>query len=479
MRRPACVVAVFLLLLSGRQSVKTPQGSPSVPPVPQIAPETFPPSIREKVREAYARALTHPLDPQANGQLGMILQAYHPPDSNAEICYRRARAFDPSSFRWAYYLGLVQAEQKKYAEAAATLREALKVNPRYLPAEIKLGQCLFSSGEAEQARSAFERALDHHPQSAQAYFELGRVDEARGDLNAAIQSLRKACELFPHFGAAHYSLALAEQRLGKTDEAREEQALAEKYKYMSPDAADPLMAELRILYTDPNYYLEFGVQNANRGNVEDAVAWHEKALQIDPQLLKAHVNLIALYGRLRAFDRAEEHYRAAIAIDPKNPKAYYDYGVLLTEQGRNSEAKEAFEKALEFDPSDSNARNSLGDLLQREGDLDGALADFRQALVSKPDFPQAHFNLGRVLVNQGNYKEGIPELIKALGTSDDDARPSYLYAVGAAYARSGDPQNGLRYLHMAREQAAMRHESKLLESIDRDLRLLETSGNHD
>lgn len=409
----------------------------------------------------------------------MILQAYNPPDANAETCYRRARAFDPSSFRWAYYLGLVRVEQKKYAEATTTFREALKLNPRYLPAELKLGQSLFSSGELEQARSTFDKTLELHPQSAQAYFELGRVDEARGDLDAAIRSLQKACDLFPHFGAAHYSLARADQRLGKTDPAREEQALADKYKYESPDAADPLMAELRNLYTDPNYFVELGVQYADRGKVEEAVVLHEKALQIDSSLLMAHVNLISLYGRLRLFDKAQEHYRVAVEIDPKNSKAYYDYGVLLTEQDRMSAAKAAFEKSLEFDPSNPNAHNSLGDILQRQGDFDGAAAQFRQALMSRPDFPQAHFNLGRILVNQGNYEEGISELLKTLNTTDEEAKPTYLYAVGAAYARSGDPQNGLRYLRMAREQASARHDSKLVESIDRDLQLLETSGTHD
>jgi tetratricopeptide (TPR) repeat protein len=474
-----CLVAALLLVWGTAQTEKPPQGSPSVPPLPRIVPETFPPSIRKKMQEAYTRALAHPLDPQANGQLGMILQAFNASDPRAEVCYRRALEFAPSTFRWVYYLALVQEEQKSYAEAVASFREVLALNPEYLPAELKLGQCLLRSGEVEGARSTFERALGHHQQSAQVYFELGRVDEARGNLNAASASFRKAIELFPHFGAAHYALALANQRLGKAAEVRTELALAEDYKVESPDAADPMMAELRSLYTDPQYFMALGLAFATRGRWEEAAAEHEKALLFDPHLLQAHVNLVSLYGHLGEFDKAEEHYRAAVVIAPKSPQVYYDHGILLMEQGKNTDAEAAFRKVLELDPGHANAHNNLGDILQREGGLEAAADEFRKAIESRPDFPQAHFNLGRILVNHGNYKEGIPELLKTLDTTDDEARPTYLYALGAAYVRSGDQQNGLLYLRKAREQAVAQRQSKLVESIDRDLRLLETSGPHD
>jgi tetratricopeptide (TPR) repeat protein len=475
----SCVIAVLLFTSGVALPQKRAREQSSVPPLPRIVLETFPPSIREKVHEAYTRALANPLDPQANGQLGMILQAYNPPDSNAEICYRRARAIDPSSFRWVYYLALIQEDQKRFTEAATSFREVLALHPEYLPAELKLGQCLLRSGEVGEARSTFKRTLGHHPQSAQVYLELGRAEEARGDLNAASESFRKAIEWFPHFGAAHYALALADQRLGKVAESRDAFALAETYKVESPDAADPLMADLRSLYTDPQYFMAMGLYFAGQGRWKEAVAEHEKALLFDPDLLQAHANLISLYGRLGAFDKAEEHYRAAIKIDSKNPRAHYDYGVLLEEQGRLAEAKQAFEKTLEADPANASAHNSLGDILQREGKLEAAAVEFRKAIASNPEFPQAHFNLGRILVNQGHFAQGIPELLKTLNTPDEDAKASYLYAVGAAYARSGDRQNGLKYMREAREQAATRHQAKLIESIDGDLRLLQESKNRD
>jgi len=55
---------------------------------------------------------------------------------------------------------------------------------------------------------------------------------------------------------------------------------------------------------------------------------------------------------------------------------------------------------------------------------------------------------------------------------DEEARTSYLHAIGIAYAELGDLDNALRYMRQARERAVARNYTKLVETIDEDLRLL-------
>jgi tetratricopeptide (TPR) repeat protein len=197
---------------------------------------------------------------------------------------------------------------------------------------------------------------------------------------------------------------------------------------------------------------------------------HERALQLDPKLVQAHVNLIILHGRIRNLTKAQEHYQAAVKLNPNQfPGAYYNYGVLLTQQGKLDEAERAFHRALEINPAYADAHNNLGTLLQRQGKISEAAEEFRKALASQPNFRQAHFNLGRILVNQGNYQGGIEEFQKTLSPVDEKT-PSYLYALGATYGRAGDRQNALRYLQQAREQALASGQTGLMASIDQDLR---------
>jgi tetratricopeptide (TPR) repeat protein len=471
-RRTGLCLALSLLSLNNFGLPNSSDRSPALPALPRIVPGNFPPSIRERIRKAYAAALSNPRDASANGKLGMILDAYSQSDERAEACYSRARLLDPSAFRWAYYLAVVQGARGKYQQAAATLGEALRLDPEYLPAQLKLGEFLLALGSGEQARRVYENITRRTPESAQAYFGLGRAEELVEDTTGAIVSYRKACELFPDFGRAHYALARAYQRNGQTHQAREEFALAEKHKNDLPTLVDPLQAELK-LHGDPQYLLQLGVELANQGKLAAAAAQDEEALEGDQGLLKAHVNLISLYGRLHQFEKAEEHYRVAAQLAPSHPEIFYNHGVLLMEQGKYSEAEAAFRKVLEINPHHPEAHNNLGDILQRQGKLPEAILEFRKAVEIKPEFPQAHFNLGRILVNQENYKEAIDELLKTLSTEDAEIKPSYLYAVGAAYARAGDRPNALRYLHLAKQQAAARQQAKLLESIDRDLRTIE------
>lgn len=468
-------MALSLALGGGAWSSGFIDQTPSLPELPRLAFESFLPAVRAVVQKAYAAAVANPRDASANGKLGMVLHA-NSHFEEAGVCYRRARLLDRASFRWAYFLGLVQAGRGNCREAAATLRAALRLDPEYLPAQLKLGECLLGSGSWQEAAELYEAILAKHADSAEVYYGLGRVQAVRKDLDGAVGSLRKACELFPNFGAAHYALAHAYKRLGKTDQSLEQLNLFDRDKTSAPVAGDLLLDDIRALNLNPLDQMRMGMELAREGKLEEAIAAHEKALESDPQLVKAHVNLIVLYGRLGQSAKAEEHFEAAMRLDPNEPENYFNHGLLLASQSGFLEAEGAFRKTLEINPLYPDARTNLGAMLEAQGKLSEAIAEYQQALENNPDDPRAHFSLGRILVNQENYQEGIQHLLKSLSAGDEESKPSYLYALGAAYARSGDRENGLRYLRMAREEAAVRGQSKLVENIDEDLKLLKEQG---
>jgi tetratricopeptide (TPR) repeat protein len=443
----------------------------SLPDLPRVAFEQFLPAVRDQVQRAYNNAIEHPQEASVNGKLGMVLETYSQFEE-AAVCYQRARLLDPASFRWVYYLGVVQAAEGKYDEAAATFRQALRLLPDYLPARLKLAECLRSSASWEESRALYEAILAKHPDSAEAHYGLGRVRAARHDLKGAVESFRQACELFPDYGPAHYALALSYRSLGQADESHKEFALYDKSKAGAPLAGDRLLDEVSSLNLSALHQVQLGKDLEQAGQLEQAAAAHEKALLIDPQLVQAHINLISLYGRLGQLGKAEEHYRAAVQLNPNSAESYYDYGVLLFSQRKYEQGEEAFRKALEINPLYPEAHNNLGYLLEQQGKLSEAMEHFREAIKNKPDYRLARFHLARILVNQQNYQEAIQHLLKTL-TPEDESTPGYLYALGATYARAGDPQQALLYLRSARDQASRRGQSQLLASIEQDLRTLE------
>ena len=446
-----------------------------MPDLPPVSFDDFSSAIRGQIQEAYADARAHPGAAAACGRLGMILQTYGLLQE-AAVCYRRARWLSPSTFRWAYYLATVESADGHCDAAAATLRGAPRVAPDYVPAKLRLATCLLASADWRGSEELYRSILKQHPDSADAYYGLGRVRAARRDFAGAADAYGKACALFPDFGAAHYALALIDRALGQDGKAEEQVRLFEKDKDGAPPSNDPLLNEVRALSLSATNQVQMGIELERQGRLEESIAAHEKALELDPKLVQAHVNLIALYGRLGQFKKSEEHYEAAVQLDTGSAESYYDYGVLLLGQEKYAQAETAFRKTIEIDPFHIGAYNDLGFLLERQGKLQEAAQEYRKAVENGPNSRQSHFNLGRVLVNQQNYSEGIQELTKTLEPKDQDS-PRYVYALGAALARSGDRQNALLYLREARDRAEAQGQAGLLASIERDLRRVEGPGN--
>jgi len=465
------VALSLLAVLSGNRLLATPADTPALPDLPRLALDKSLPEVRAAVKEAYDAVMAHPRDASANGKLGMVLHAHSFP-ADAEVCYRRAHLLDPASFRWVYYLALVEMDQAKCNDAVPAFREALRIDPDYLPAKLRSGECLLASSDWDDAGKLYESLVQKHPDSAESHYGMGRVHAARYQWSEAVASFRKACELFPKFASAHFALARAYQRAGKTDQVREEMRLSRESEGALPEIDDRLLVEVQLLYRDYQAYLKLGTELGGEGKLADAAAAYEEALGINPRLSEAEARLIYLYTRLGQPAKAEEHFRAAIRLDPKKSDAYFNYGVLLQCLGKHKEAEEAFRKALEANPRYAEAHNNLAYLLEGQGKMPEAVAELRKALESSPEFPQAQFSLGRILVKQGNYQEGIQHLLKALSVQDESSKASYLYAVSVAYVGVGDVENGVRYLRLARVKAAARNDSKLLESIGEDLRLL-------
>ena len=442
-----------------------------LPNLPQIDLNDFSPVIREQVGKAYDEARANPRDAEASGELGMLLDLYKHRNI-AATCYERAHQLDPKSFRWLYYLGSVRTEQGDREGATNAFREALRLDPGYLPARLKLAESLLTSGHMEEAGSMYEAIIKEYPGTAEAYYGMGRIRTSKGDLPGAVESYQKACELFPAYGAAHYALARAYRRLGEFQKSEEELKLHDANQTLVPPIQDPLRDALRALDRGPASILQRGIQLEEAGRIEDSIAAHLEALKLDPNLALAHANLIILYGKVNQPEKAEEQYREAIRLNPNLADAHYNYGVLLMGQGKMSEAEQAFRRAIEANPVYAEAYNNLGVVLERQGKLDEALQCFEKAVERRPDYRLAHFHIGRILANRKQYAEAIEQFKKTL-TPEDDYTPTYLYALAAAYARSGDKQNALIYGRRARDAAASRGQTQLRDRIEKSLSALE------
>jgi len=78
------------------------------------------------------------------------------------------------------------------AEAEAELREALRLNPRFVPAWLNLGNLYEDEGRAAEARGAYESALEVDPRNGRALARLSAIATFEGRPEATLPLLRKA-----------------------------------------------------------------------------------------------------------------------------------------------------------------------------------------------------------------------------------------------------------------------------------------------
>ena len=437
------------------------------PATPVIEADRFPSPLRSRIREAQERLASRPRDAEANGYLAMLLHA-HGQYAAAEASYRRAHAFDPRAFRWLYYLALAESAQGKNTEALAALRKALRMESEYGPARLKLAELALETGDRPRSIETYTELAKTRPYAARAWYGLGKAYSAEGEWQRAIAALAQACEAHPGYGAAHYALATAYRRVGQTKTADQHVAAYERHRSDEPPVEDPLLAAISSFSMSASNYVKTGAELESQGKLSEALEAHRKALELDPSLQQAHINLISLYGRMGDAAAAEKHYRSVLLLNPQSAGAHYNFGVLAVENKRYAEAKSAFEKALQANPQHADAHTNLGYLLEQEGKLYDAARHYRAAIENKPELRLAHFHLGRVLLNRRLYPEAIEEFNRTL-TPEDDTTPGYVYALAIAFGRSGDAARAAEHMRKARRMAAARNQSDLVASIDRDL----------
>ena len=439
-----------VLAITGILILSSCRSHSGLPALPEVSTASFLPAIRSEVDAAMKDARARPDDASAVGRLGMVLHAHQQVDS-ARQCYQRAALLAPKTFEWKYYLGVVSQGQA----AVDALRAALKLHDA-LPVRLKLGEALLAVGDSAGAGEIYRG--ETHPA---ALFGYGRATNDP-------QFYEKALAAFPQYGEAMFALAQAYQRSGRSVEAGRLMAEYAKYKTQAPPVEDSWMDAVRALNRSPQQLLAQAIELEAHGQLGPAVEMEKKALELDPKLVQAHVNLISLYGRLGSHTEAEQHYRQAVSLNPASSEAYYNFGVLCYRSGRREEAKAAFTKAMEINPNHAETHNNLGSLLQEEGNIVAAAKEFERSIQLEPGLRLARFHLGRIYANQRRWPEAIEQLQRAIEVQDAST-PTYAYALGATQARAGQPAAALHTLGKARDEAIAYGQADLAAAIERDL----------
>jgi len=115
------------------------------------------------------------------------------------------------------------------------------------------------------------------------------------------------------------------------------------------------------------------------GRLPEAVPLLERAAEMEPDYLPAHLRLGRARLEMGRIDQAEEHFRHALNVEPRAAAGFEGLGRVAVARGEDAAAVEHFERALALEPEASGVRYALGQALRRQGDLEAATRQLEQA----------------------------------------------------------------------------------------------------
>ena len=168
-----------------------------------------------------------------------------------------------------------------------------------------------------------------------------------------------------------------------------------------------------------------------------------KALELNPDLAEAHVELADVLQQEWHWTEAEAEYRRALEINPNNANVLAEFAGWLLCQGRTEEAVATIQRARALDPVGVSGISVAWTLFQAHR-YDDAIRESRSALAIQPDNVAYLTVFGFVLIANDQPAEAIPPLEKAVSLSSGSA--DSISVLIRAYAHAGRRSDAMRLL---------------------------------
>jgi tetratricopeptide (TPR) repeat protein len=171
-----------------------------------------------------------------------------------------------------------------------------------------------------------------------------------------------------------------------------------------------------------------------------------KALELDPNLVEAHVELASAH-LFYDFDwpAAEREFKRALELSPNYAGAHEYYAWYLMDMGRSEESIAEIRKAEQLDPLSAENAYLAGWVLFYSGRYPESVAEINKCLELDPNLWVAYFIQGQVYEQRGRFPEALAALKKSKEILGDNPSPP-LAEEARVYALSGRRADALQAL---------------------------------
>jgi Flp pilus assembly protein TadD len=195
------------------------------------------------------------------------------------------------------------------------------------------------------------------------YFDLGLPEAAK---LVGAQAIKRAKEIATGVFEDESTVAEEKEKKGKKVKAKKdkEEAKEEGAKAAAEETVGGSGYTTEMKKAVAVVYNTLGMIALSKKNYTEAIKNYTHAVEADPSLYEARLNLAALSLKFRNYDIAEQNLREVLKAKPKNYEAIIGLGVALRGNKKFDEAEAEYNRAKSMEPQRPEAYFNLGILYQ-------------------------------------------------------------------------------------------------------------------
>jgi tetratricopeptide (TPR) repeat protein len=348
------------------------------------------------------------------------------------VCHIKAKQFDAAvetlskaiklnETDWVFYMNRATAYKNldQFELAQSDYLRVLKLNPGQTAAYYTLAKLYEKQDNIESANQYYKLADESGFSEIEYYVDYSAFLLANNRAKDAVSLLVKATKRYPNDYQLLVNLANAYDETG--DENKSEASL-KKAMTINPNNAS-------VYYNLGNFYY------LKKKDLTQAENYYLKAIEKDPEIFIAYLNLASVQAGLGKKAQAFSVYKTLMTKNPKNYEAYYNRGAYYVELGMNSEAIADFEKSFglmdealknqknnAYELSKLQSKNSLlkAQAYQLMGRYDTAATAYEAYIKFNTNDAVAYSNYAYCLIETGSLQKALLNLEKAYQLNKND-----------------------------------------------------------
>ena len=354
----------------------------------------------------------------------------------ARIHFQEAVKLEPRYTPAKMALGELQLAHGESAAAVQTAEGILQGDPTNLPARLMRTNGLMRMGELQKAREEITTELKMYPKSNDVVFELGQlefIEKNYKQAEAAFQALLQANDARGLPGVMECKVAQSQW-----DQAIQ---LAQGQLKQSPDRADYRLSLAKVYFRAGKYadsasqyqmlidknpkvaelYIRLGEAKENGNDLNGAIDSFKKAKEVDSANYLPVLELALLYNRIGRDEEARKTYEEVIKLQPDNVEALNNLAYIKADNGVDLDQALAYaQRAQQKRPNDPNVIDTLALIYIHKNLTDDSLRMLRDLVSKTPGNPTFHLHLALALYQKGDRPEAKKELETALRNKPSD-----------------------------------------------------------